>query len=59
MVIRGGKFAFLSPVVFFLSLLFPSVSFCGDIMVQPGKFDHFDIKIPQKIAAGDMSAFRD
>src|SRR5664279_6562477 len=53
MVIRGGKFAFLSPVVFFLFLLLPSVSFCGDIIVQPGKFDHFDIKIPQKIAAGD------
>ena len=53
MVIRGGKGSFLSPVFFFLFLLIPSVSFCGDIMVQPGKFDHFDIKIPQKIAAGD------
>ncbi len=59
MVIRGGKVAFLSPVVFFLSLLLPSVSFCGNIMVQPGKFDHVDIKIPKKIAAGDMTAFRD
>ena len=49
---RGGKSAFLAHVVFFL-LLIPSASFCGDIMVQPGKFDHFDIKIPQKIAAGD------
>ena len=53
MVKRGGKFAFLVQVVAFLLLILPSVSFCGDIMVQPGKFDHFDIKIPQKIAAGD------
>ena len=53
MVKRGGKFAFLVQVVAFLLLILPSVSFCGDIMVQPGKFDHFDIKIHQKIAAGD------
>jgi hypothetical protein len=53
MVIRGCKSAFLVHVAIMLLLLVPSVSLCGEITVQPGKFDHFDIKIPQKITAGD------
>ncbi|HMK55265.1 MAG TPA: hypothetical protein VK448_01355 [Dissulfurispiraceae bacterium] len=53
MIKRGGNSAFLAQFVFMLFLLLPAVSFCGDIMVQPGKFDHFDIRIPQKIVAGD------
>jgi hypothetical protein len=56
MVIRTGRCAVLFHVVFFLLIAIPSLSFSGEIMVQPGKFDHFNIKLPQKITAGEKVA---
>ncbi|HTZ18264.1 MAG TPA: hypothetical protein VMB78_07475 [Dissulfurispiraceae bacterium] len=38
---------------FFLLMAIPSISFSGEIVVQPGKFDHFDLKLPQKLSAGE------
>lgn len=32
---------------------FPSLVFSGEISVRPGKFDHFNISIPEKIVAGE------
>lgn len=53
MVTPTSRFAFLMQAVFPRLLILPSVSFCGDIVVQPGEFNHLDIKIQQKIAAVD------
>ncbi|MGO9952846.1 MAG: hypothetical protein ACLPN1_11650 [Dissulfurispiraceae bacterium] len=53
MVTPTSRFAFLMQAVFPRLLILPSVSFCGDIVVQPGEFDHLDIKIQQKMSAGD------
>jgi len=56
MVIRASRFAVLVHVFLLLLIAIPSLSFSGEIIVQPGNFDHFDIKFPQKITAGEKVA---
>jgi len=56
MVIRASRCAVLVHVFLLLLIAIPSLSFSGEIIVQPGNFDHFDIKFPQKITAGEKVA---
>ncbi|MBF0557775.1 MAG: hypothetical protein HQL08_03230 [Nitrospirae bacterium] len=35
-----------------LSIVAPSFSYAGDILIKPGKFDHFNISLPEGIVAG-------
>ncbi|MBI5194418.1 MAG: hypothetical protein HZA08_13410 [Nitrospirae bacterium] len=44
------------PIMLILTAMiinFPSLVFSGEISVRPGKFDHFNILIPEKIVAGE------
>jgi hypothetical protein len=36
-----------------LTIVAPSFSLAGEILINPGKFDHFNIKLPEKIVAGE------
>ena len=36
-----------------LTIVAPSFSFAGEILINPGKFDHFKIALPEKIVAGE------
>ena len=38
-----------------LTIVAPSLSLAGEILINPGKFDHFNIKLPEKIVAGEDS----
>lgn len=41
-----------------LSTAVPQPAYAGLITVKPGKFDHFDISVPEKIIAGEESLIR-
>ena len=41
-----------------LAMAVPSLTSAGEIVVKPGKFDHFNISMPEKIAAGEEAAIR-
>ncbi len=36
-----------------LTIVAPSFSIAGEILINPGKFDHFHITLPEKIVAGE------
>ena len=36
-----------------LTIVAPSFSIAGEILINPGKFDHFNIALPEKIVAGE------
>ncbi len=41
-----------------LTIAVPSLTYPGEIVVKPGKFDHFNISMPEKMAAGEEAAIK-
>ncbi len=41
-----------------LTIVAPSFLHAGDILIKPGKFDHFNIVLPEKVVAGEDASVR-
>lgn len=48
----------LSALIIICMIAVPVISYGGNIVVKPGKFDHFAILLPEKIRAGEGSTIR-
>jgi hypothetical protein len=54
MIKRMGRASALFYLFFMsLALLSASPAFSGEIIIKPGKFDHFNINLPERIIAGE------
>jgi hypothetical protein len=56
MGISPGRIALFINLIVSLLIAIPSSSFFGEIVVQQGKCDHFDIRAPQKLSTGEKVA---
>ncbi len=45
-------------VLLILTIAVPLLVYAGEIVVKPGKFDHFNISMPEKIVAGEEATIR-
>lgn len=52
MLQKMQKLAIFLQLLITLSIVAPSFSYAGDILIKPGKFDHFNISLPDEIVAG-------
>ncbi len=53
MLQRMQKFLIFLQLLATLTIVVPSFSHAGEIMIKPGKFDHFNVSLPEKIVAGE------
>ncbi len=53
MLQRMQKLLIFLQLLITLTIVAPSFSVAGEILINPGKFDHFNIALPEKIVAGE------
>lgn len=53
MLQRMQKLVIFLQLLATLTIVAPAISHAGEILIKPGKFDHFRIALPEKIVAGE------
>ncbi len=58
MIQRMLRRLILVHVLLILSIAVPLLVYAGEIVVKPGKFDHFNISMPERLVAGEEATIR-